>query len=105
MVQNRVRRAAAWIIGLLVTGLVFWAADVFSCSARAAGGVANLFAAINAGFSAVRALQSLSWDQTDLLAGVLVVLFAAAGWCAYRLGQPQRVGADQGSAAVNGSRY
>ncbi len=98
MVQNRVRRAAAWIIGLLVAGLVFWAADVFSCSARAAGGVANLFAAVNAGFSAVRALQGLSWDQTDLLAGVLVVLFAAAGWCAYRLGQPQRVGVEHGSA-------
>ena len=27
-----------------------------------------------------------------------MVLFAAAGWCAYRLGQPQRAGAEHGSA-------
>ena len=84
MIRNRVRRTVAWVVGLLVAGLVFWAADVFSHGFRTAGGVANLFVAVNAGLSAVRALHSVSWDSADLLAGGAVVLFAAAGWCAYR---------------------
>ncbi len=96
--RRRWRRIAAWIIGLLLAGSMFWAADVFSCGFRAAGGSLNLLEKVSAGFSTMRALHSVSWDQTDLLAGVLVVLFAAAGWCAYRLGQPQRAGAEHGSA-------
>ena len=96
--RSRWRRIAAWIIGLLAAGLVFWTANAFSHGFRMAGGSLNLLEKVSARFSTVRALHSVSWDQTDLLAGVLVVLFAAAGWCAYRLGQPQRAGAEHGSA-------
>ena len=96
--RRRWRRIAAWIIGLLLAGSMFWAADVFSCGFRAAGGSLSLLEKVSAGFSTVRALHSVSWDSADLLAGGVVVLFAAAGWCAYRLGQPQRAGAEHGSA-------
>lgn len=96
--RRRWRRIAAWIIGLLLAGSMFWAADVFSCGFRAAGGSLNLLEKVSAGFSTMRALHSVSWDSADLLAGGAVVLFAAAGWCAYRLGQPQRAGAEHGSA-------
>lgn len=94
--RSRWRRIVAWIIGLLAAGLVFWTANVFSHGFRMAGG--SLLEKGLAGFSGVRALQGLSWDSADLLAGGVVVLFAAAGWCAYRLGQPQRAGAEHGSA-------
>ena len=96
--RRRWRRIVAWIIGLLAAGLVFWAANAFSYGFRLAGGSLNFLEKVSAGFSAVRALQGLSRAAADLLAGGVVVLFAAAGWCAYRLGQPQRAGAEHGSA-------
>lgn len=98
MIQNRVRRTVTWITGLLVAGLVFWAADVFSCGFRAASGVANLFVAVNAGLSAVQTLQGLSWDSADLLSGAVAVLVAVLGWWYYLLGRPQRSGEEHGSA-------
>ena len=93
--RRRWRRIVAWIIGLLAAGLVFWAANAFSYGFRLAGGSLNFLEKVSAGFSA---LQGLSRAAADLLAGGVVVLFAAAGWCAYRLGQPQRAGAEHGSA-------
>lgn len=96
--RHRWRRIVAWIIGLLAAGLVFWTANAFSNGFRLAGGSLNLLEKVSAGFSTVRALQGLSLDSADLLAGGVVVLFAAAGWCAYRLGQPQRSGEEHGSA-------
>ena len=95
--RSRWRRIVAWVVGSLIAGLVFWTANAFSHGFRMAGGSLNLLEKISAGFSTVRALQG-SWDSADLLAGGAVVLFAAAGWCAYRLGQPQRAGAEHGSA-------
>ena len=102
--RHRWRRIVAWIIGLLAAGLVFWTANAFSNGFRLAGGSLNLLEKVSAGFSTVRALQGLSLDSADLLAGGVVVLFAAAGWCAYRLGQPQRAGAEHGSAPARWGR-
>lgn len=96
--RRRWRRIVAWIIGLLAAGLVFWAVNAFSNGFRMAGGSLNLLEKVSAGFSTVRALQGLSLDSADLLAGGVVVLFAAAGWCTYLLGRPQRAGAEHGSA-------
>ena len=101
--RHRWRRIVAWIIGLLAAGLVFWTANAFSNGFRLAGGSLNLLEKVSAGFSTVRALQGLSLDSADLLAGGVVVLFAAAGWCTYLLGRPQRAAA--GSAAVHGPGY
>ena len=98
MIRNRVRRTVAWVVGLLVAGLVFWAVDVFSCGFRSAGGVANLFVAVTAGLSAVQTLQGLSWDSADLLSGVVAVLVAVLGWWYFLLGRPQRSGEEHGSA-------
>ena len=96
--QTRDHRLVAWIFALLVACLAFWATDVFSHGFRKTSENLSLLEKGLAGFESVRTLQGLSWDPADLLAAVVVVLFAAAGWFSYRLSRPQRAGIEHGSA-------